>query len=201
MLKTKPKFIQMTQSLSDHDEELMARHNVMFQITKPVGPRQIYECFINNSPETPESKESARVSCLSRLKPAKDCLRILVAEDNPILQEVTVAQLEALGCEATVAPDGDDAVNALKHAYFDLVLMDVRMPKMNGFHATQAIREMEKPSGHHTPIIAMTGAAMTGDKERCIAAGMDDYISKPINMGDLARVIERQREKKNVPEK
>jgi CheY-like chemotaxis protein len=173
----------------------MARHNVFFQITKPIGPHQIHECFTNKLKHQTDAKACTRVASLNSLIHAKNCLRILVAEDNPILQEVTVAQLEELGCEATVAPDGDDAVEALKNSHFDMVFMDVRMPKMNGFHATQAIREMEKPLGHHTPIIAMTGAAMTGDKERCLAAGMDDYISKPINMCDLVRVIERQSER------
>jgi CheY-like chemotaxis protein len=200
-LLNKPMFIQTTQSLSDHDEELMAHHNVIFQITKPVGPHQLYECFRNKFIQKTEGTPQTTVSSLEILKQPKSCLRILVAEDNPILQEVTVAQLEALGCEAAIAPDGDEAVEAIKHGHFDLVLMDVRMPKMNGFHATQAIRELEKPFGHHTTIVAMTGAAMTGDKERCLAAGMDDYISKPINMGDLARVIDRKAEEIKMPPK
>nr|MDQ3621219.1 response regulator [Verrucomicrobiota bacterium] len=90
----------------------------------------------------------------------------------------------------------DEAVNAVeaaKHDPFELIFMDVQMPKMDGFEATRRIRELELESGRHTPIIAMTAHAMVGDRERCLAAGMDDYISKPLQKDELLAVIERVR--------
>jgi len=88
-----------------------------------------------------------------------------------------------------VSANGKEALAALEKNTFDLVLMDVQMPEMDGFEATMAIREKEKASGHHLPIIAMTAHAMAGDRERCLNAGMDDYISKPIRPQELADLL------------
>jgi len=90
-----------------------------------------------------------------------------------------------------IAANGQEAVNALTRESFDVVLMDVQMPIMDGFAATAAIREQEKTSGAHLPIIAMTAHAMQGDRERCLAAGMDDYVTKPMKAADLYAAIER----------
>jgi CheY-like chemotaxis protein len=90
----------------------------------------------------------------------------------------------------TVAADGGEALDLLKKSLFDLVLMDVQMPVMDGFQATDAIRQGEKTTGGHIPIIAMTAHAMEGDRERCLAAGMDAYISKPINGNELIAMAE-----------
>ncbi len=117
-------------------------------------------------------------------------ISVLLAEDNPVNQRVAAHILEKRGHEVTVAGDGKKALAAMEDRRFDLVLMDVQMPETDGFQATAAIREKEKTTGGHVPIIAMTAHAMKGDRERCLAAGMDGYVSKPIGAIDLIRTVE-----------
>ena len=116
---------------------------------------------------------------------------ILLAEDNTINQKLAVALLQRMGHSVVVAGNGQKALQALAQEAFDLVLMDVQMPEMDGFAATAAIRVQEQTTGNHIPVIAMTAHAMKGDRERCLDAGMDDYISKPVNQQDLKAVIQR----------
>ena len=116
-------------------------------------------------------------------------LRILLAEDNPVNQKIAIRLLEKRGHHAVLAANGKEALEALAGASFDLVLMDVHMPDMDGIEATMAIREQEKTTGLHQPIIAMTALAMKGDRERCLAAGMDGYLSKPIDLEQLEDVL------------
>ena len=117
--------------------------------------------------------------------------KILLAEDNLVNQKVAVRFLEKRGHTVVVAESGRQALDAWRKQPFDLILMDVQMPEMDGFEATALIREQEKSGAKHVPIIAMTAHAMVGDRERCLAAGMDDYVSKPINTTDLFAAIER----------
>ncbi|MGA2436302.1 MAG: response regulator, partial [Bryobacteraceae bacterium] len=116
--------------------------------------------------------------------------RVLVAEDNPVNQTLAVRLLERKGHTVVVANNGREAVQALDRERFDIVFMDVQMPEMDGFEATAAIRQKETATGAHMPIVAMTAHAMKGDEERCLAAGMDAYISKPIQPGRLYALIE-----------
>ena len=106
---------------------------------------------------------------------------ILLVEDNKINQKAVLILLEQLGLKVKVAANGKEAVVAVSEHRFAAILMDCHMPEMDGFEATIAIRKLEALSGTYTPIIAVTALAMSGDRERCLAAGMDDYISKPIN--------------------
>ena len=117
--------------------------------------------------------------------------KILVADDNVVNQIVATRCLEKKGHTVVLAESGKKAVAAWREQPFDLILMDVQMPDMDGFEATAAIREQEKFGAKHVPIIAMTAHAMVGDRGRCLAAGMDDYISKPVNASDLFAVIKR----------
>ncbi len=108
-------------------------------------------------------------------------LPVLLVEDNPVNQHVATVLLERLGLEVEVASNGQEAVELVSRGKFSLILMDCHMPEMDGFEATVAIRKFEELTGAYTPIIAVTALAMAGDRERCIAAGMDDYIPKPID--------------------
>jgi PAS domain S-box-containing protein len=117
-------------------------------------------------------------------------LKILLAEDSPVNQKLAIWLLEKEGHSVTIANDGREAIAALDAQQFDLVLMDVQMPEMDGFEATATIRARERSQGTHIPIIAMTAHAMKGDRERCLAAGMDDYIPKPVRAHELFRTIE-----------
>ena len=114
-------------------------------------------------------------------------LRVLMAEDNLINQRVATRFLNKLGHSVRVVDNGEKAIRALQEDEFDVVLMDIQMPVMDGFKATTAIRKQEELTGHHIPIIAMTAYAMSGDRERCLTAGMDDYVSKPINEASVAK--------------
>jgi len=117
-------------------------------------------------------------------------LHVLLAEDNLINQKVAQRLLERRGHTVTIANNGCEAVELFRHAAFDVVLMDVQMPEMDGFAATAAIRELQRASGIWVPIIAVTAHAMVGDRERCLAAGMDGYVSKPVDQGKLFAVID-----------
>lgn len=130
--------------------------------------------------------------------PAHAGLRILLAEDNVVNQKLAVRVLEKYGHSVTVAENGAVAVAAYRRENFDAVLMDIQMPEMNGFEATKQIRLIEVSSGVRTPIIAMTAHAMTGDRERCLAAGMDEYISKPVQADKLIELIEGMTASANI---
>jgi hypothetical protein len=117
-------------------------------------------------------------------------LRILVAEDNPVNLRLSQRILEKMGHSVVTASNGEEAVGLYQTEDPDLILMDVQMPSMDGLAATKAIREIEQRSGGHVPVIAMTAHAMSGDRERCFEAGMDDYLSKPVKPRDVATTIE-----------
>ena len=119
-------------------------------------------------------------------------LRILLVEDNSIDLRVAQQLLKKLGYTSVEpAANGAEAVRLVERQEFDVILMDVQMPEMNGYEATQRIRAQEVASGRHTPIIALTAHAMKGDRESCLSAGMDDYLSKPIQQRELAAILER----------
>jgi CheY-like chemotaxis protein/HPt (histidine-containing phosphotransfer) domain-containing protein len=116
--------------------------------------------------------------------------RILLAEDNEVNQQVAVGLIEKLGYRIDVVPNGREAVAAFGRIAYDLVLMDCQMPEMDGFEATQVIRDREN-GGRRVPIVAMTANAMQGDRERCLAVGMNDHLTKPVNRAKLEQVLQR----------
>lgn len=120
-----------------------------------------------------------------------DGLRVLVAEDNQVNQLVAKRMLGKLGCQVDIAINGEEAVEAVGTGAYQLVFMDCQMLEMDGLTATAAIRAQESETGERLPIIAMTADAMQGDRERCLAAGMDDYISKPVRLDALVDMIQR----------
>jgi CheY-like chemotaxis protein len=119
----------------------------------------------------------------------QESLRVLIAEDNPVNQRVITRLLEKRGHRVAVAANGREAVQALEKDDYDLVLMDVQMPVMGGFEATAEIRQKENGTGKRRPIIALTAHAMKGDQERCLAAGMDGYLTKPIRLQELEEIL------------
>ena len=137
-----------------------------------------------------ENNATLTVVVSSALQPKRG-LRVLLAEDNAVNQKIACHVLEKEGYAVTVAADGRQALRALDGGHFDVVLMDVQMPEMDGFETTAAIRALERESGHHLPIIAMTAHAMQGDRERCMAAGMDNYVSKPLKVAELLELLQQ----------
>lgn len=163
-------------------------------LPKPVRPSQLYNCLvaiIDDKRATGSTKVVSRIAEPPTGKEWKSKNKILVAEDNATNQKVARRILEKLGYRADLVANGKEAVNALEMIRYDLVLMDVQMPEVDGFEATAMIRQREKKEGTHVPIVAMTAHALKGDRERCLEAGMDDYVSKPIQPKELADALER----------
>jgi PAS domain S-box-containing protein len=158
-------------------------------LVKPVRQGELLSSIRQILKKTPELQPVPLVT-RHTLRETHNRARILLAEDNAVNQTLAVRLLEKRGYVVSVVGDGQAAVTALEKDSFDLVLMDIQMPGMDGFGATRAIREKEKSSGGHIPIVAMTAHALKGDQERCIAAGMDGYVSKPIRTSELFSAIE-----------
>jgi CheY-like chemotaxis protein len=117
-------------------------------------------------------------------------LKAWISEDNYVNLKVVIKFLEKRGYNVVPAENGIEVISKFKNGYYDIILMDIQMPEMDGYETTRIIRKMEEQAGRHTVIIAMTAYAMRGDKEKCISAGMDDYISKPFKSDDLYEIID-----------
>jgi PAS domain S-box-containing protein len=167
-------------------------------LIKPIRQSELLEAILAALGKS-RGKERATVITRHTLREDRRKLQILLAEDNVVNQQLAVRLLEKRGHIVTVASNGNEALALLKRSRFDLVLMDVQMPKMNGFQATAAIRKEEESTGKHLPVIAMTAHAMKGDRERCLDAGMDGYIAKPIHFEDLADALENLGQSPEVP--
>jgi signal transduction histidine kinase/DNA-binding response OmpR family regulator len=160
-------------------------------LVKPIRQGDLLDSILNVLGKAPEHKPLALIT-RHTLRETRHRTNILLAEDNAVNQTLAVRLLEKRGYAVSVAGDGQAAIAAFEKDSFDLVLMDIQMPGMDGFETTAKIREKEKLSGKHTPIIAMTAHALKGDQERCIAAGMDGYVSKPIRTSELLSAIDTQ---------
>ena len=163
-------------------------------LTKPVGQSELLDAILLALGMRVVENHSIEVPTVMKEKPKGRNLNILLAEDNPMNQKLAIRLLEKAGCNIVLAGNGKEALKALEKPRspgFDLVLMDIQMPEMDGMEATAAIRDREKSSGDHLPIVAMTANAMRGDRERYLGGGMDGYISKPINSASLFVEIER----------
>jgi CheY-like chemotaxis protein len=157
-------------------------------VVKPVTREALLKAILRVVGERREHLVAARGP--SRALPERS-LNVLLAEDNVINQKVAVRMLEKEGHSVVVAATGVEAVEAFTRNTFDLILMDAQMPLMNGYEATGVIRAYEQRTGRHTPIVALTASAMKGDREICLEAGMDDYLSKPINQQHLREMLDR----------
>ncbi len=180
------------------DGQTARDYGIAAYLQKPVRQSQLYNCLATVIAEASIKNDSDRYSprliTQHSLRPlispnnesngAVSKARILIAEDNPVNQKVALSQLKSLGYAADVAKNGREAVDAVEKHKYDVVLMDCQMPEMDGFEATADIRRREGEA-NHTTIIAMTAHAMEGEREKCLAAGMDDYISKPVKLETL----------------
>ncbi len=185
------KVILLTSIKQRGDAERCRELCIAGHLTKPIKQSSLFDTIMNVIGTGSMDESRSSLDADNSLHENSQNLHILLAEDNAVNQRLTVSMLHKQGHEVVVATDGKAAVAALEERSFDLVLMDVQMPGMDGFEATAAIREREKGIKSHIPIIAMTAHAMKGDRERCLAAGMDDYISKPLKSAELFEVIAR----------
>jgi two-component system sensor histidine kinase/response regulator len=159
-------------------------------LVKPIQERELLDAIFSVLNEEPKKKSIPLVT-RHALREIKKTSRVLLAEDNPVNQMLAVRLLEKRGYAVTIVVNGREALAAFEKESFDVILMDIQMPEMDGFEATAAIRAREKSTGGHIPIVAMTAHSLVGDQERCLAAGMDGYVSKPIRTQQLFAVIER----------
>jgi len=161
-------------------------------LTKPVRQSVLRGILVRTLAPVPAAptRESA-----SRPSPSKSRLytgaRVLLVEDNPVNITLGRGLLNKIGCEVTVAQDGQQALNIIERESFDLILMDLQMPVMGGLEASRGIREMERESGGHVPIVALTARAMAKDRENCLSSGMDGYLSKPIRAAELRDALDQ----------
>jgi CheY-like chemotaxis protein len=163
-------------------------------LVKPVSPSTLYDVIVGVvglEPREAERKAAPRPAAQAAADLPRGA-RILVAEDNPVNIELVKRLLQRAGLSCDVAVNGQQALEALERASYDLVLMDVQMPVMDGMEATQKIRQREKAAGGHIPIVALTAHSMKGDRARFLAVGMDDYLSKPLEAARLYETIGRQ---------
>jgi CheY-like chemotaxis protein len=162
-------------------------------LLKPVRRVELREAIERVLGAATESRQEALITAqtLEQRRDPACALNILLAEDNDVNQKLATRLLEKRGHQVTVASNGLQALNALSQASFDLVLMDVQMPEMDGIEATAELRAREQKTGSHQPVIAMTALVMQGDRERCLAAGMDGYLTKPIRPRALDEVLDQ----------
>ena len=161
--------------------------HVAAYLTKPVRRAELLDALtaalaVADVPVTEVAPRQATTS------PGVSAVRVLVAEDNPVNQKVAAAMLKRLGYRVDVVANGSEAVDAVEHVPYAAVLMDCQMPEMNGYEATEEIRRREPP-GHHIPIVALTASAIKGDEDRCLAAGMDAYVTKPVTVKALGAAL------------
>jgi two-component system sensor histidine kinase/response regulator len=158
-------------------------------LTKPVRQSLLYDGLVAMRER---SWTSQSVTSTGPKEPCQQLgAKVLVVEDNPVNQQVLVHMLQRYGCKVDVAVNGREAVHASAHIAYDCLFMDCQMPEMDGYEATAAIRQREVQAGHRVPIIALTASAMPSDRERCLAAGMDDYLSKPAKPQALVTMLRK----------
>jgi signal transduction histidine kinase/DNA-binding response OmpR family regulator/HPt (histidine-containing phosphotransfer) domain-containing protein len=171
------------------DPAVLREARIVASLTKPVRESQLLDCLINvlSGGSLPVRRPSP---VIASLRPARLKGRVLVVDDNPINREVACAMLDDMGFQWDVASSGATALAALERRSYDAVLMDCQMPEMDGYDATRELRRREGAE-RRTPVIAMTAHALAGDRERCLAAGMDEYLSKPVYVDALQAVLLR----------
>ena len=194
-IKNDPKFkeseVVMLTSVGLRGDAAKCREiGISAYLTKPIKPSDLLHAIKLMMGSREVQQENHVLLHHALLRESRNALTILVAEDNLVNQTLARRLLEKRGHTVIVAETGKAAVAVVEKQTFDLVLMDVQMPEMDGLEATAAIREREKTTGKHLPIIAMTANAMIGDKEHCLQTGMDGYVAKPLSAKDLFEAID-----------
>ena len=183
--------IMMLSSSGHYGQTARCRElGITHHLTKPIDQRDLASA-VTRALVRDHAARTALPEAMLPGELAERRLRILLAEDNAVNQRLAATLLERRGHKVTIAVNGRDAIAALERDHYDVVLMDVQMPEMGGFEATAAIRDMERANGRRVPIIAMTAHAMKGDRERCLGAGMDEYLTKPLDSRQLCMTVER----------
>jgi two-component system, sensor histidine kinase and response regulator len=197
LLRDVPRILLSTSNLGSYRSPLVLRVlGFTGSLVKPVRQAQLQSALVT-ALETGENGQTSEVAVAPAFIAEPEAAasfvgaRVLLAEDNAVNRKVALRMLERLGIRADTVVNGREALAAIEERAYDLVLMDCLMPEMNGYEATGAIRTNEEGTGRHLPIVAMTANAMEGDRERCLASGMDDYIPKPVRVGELRTMLER----------
>jgi CheY-like chemotaxis protein len=206
----------LTSSERTGDQQRCLELGIAAALIKPVKPSELFDATLRSLLDRPavESLAPAAVAEASDASPASAAattgsvasvaspatpavvppsrsLRILLAEDSLVNQKLALALLTRMGHQVRIANNGREAVELSQAEPFDVVFMDVQMPEMDGFEAAAAIRAREQGTGRHLPIVALTAHAMKGDREHCLEAGMDDYLSKPVRAAEIAATLAR----------
>src|SRR5215471_17588692 len=191
------KVILLTSASRPSDVARCRELGISEYLSKPIKQSELFDAIVTAMAEhsrKPELCESPSAS----IQPSERSLRVLLAEDNPVNQTLAMRILERLGHKVQVVNDGKKAIGQAQAEEFDVILMDVQMPEMDGLEATAAIRDSEAGTGKHVPIVAMTAHAMKGDREKCLSAGMDEYLSKPIRIAELKQTLSQLEKPRNM---
>jgi CheY-like chemotaxis protein len=195
--------VALTSSVQALSPEICKELEIHDYLVKPIKQSRLFDCLLNISGRTVAKRELASQDALAHKSNSGDPvveaekMRILVAEDNAVNQIVILSQLRKLGYAAEAVANGREVLKALEIIPYDLVFMDCQMPELDGYETTRAIRarerDVEKPCPWVGPvrIIALTASAMLGDREECLAVGMDDYLGKPVRTDELKAALER----------
>jgi len=193
----KTNLLMLTSAGQRGDGERCRELGIRGYLTKPLSRADLLEALGTVLAGSSEDAGTPEVVTRHTIAESRRSLRVLLAEDNPVNQQVAVAMLVKRGHEVHVSSNGREAVDAVRERHYDVVLMDIQMPEMDGFEATQAIRAMDK--GKDLPIIGLTAHALSGERERCLARGMSDYLAKPFKAHELFSLVEGTAEGKVAP--
>ena len=184
------KFVLLTSPKQRRSSEDAGSAGIAAQLMRPTRLDDLQRTLLSVTTGTEVPASNGKASVEPAVSMSFDGARVLVAEDNAVNQKLVAALLQRLGCDVDLAGDGREAVELARRRQYDLVLMDCQMPNMNGYEATEAIRATSELN-RSVPVVAVTAGAMTGDREKCLASGMNDYLSKPIARPKLYQALER----------
>ena len=191
------KVILLTSASRPSDVARCRELGISDYLSKPIKQSELFDAIVTAMAEHGRKHERYE-SASAFIQASERSLRVLLAEDNPVNQTLAMRILEKLGHKVQVVNNGREALGRSQAEEFDLILMDVQMPEMDGLEATTAIRAAEASTGKHVPIVAMTAHAMKGDREKCLSAGMDGYLSKPIRIDELKQAMSEVNKTQNM---